>query len=184
MPVDVRDSGAGQSKGGPTASDQSGAGLTDADLLGTPPSDDARELLRLAAQASAETVGLVRTLLRHDISDHRWADQVGSALTQRDVASLLGKTEQAVSKDRRLLRVTARNGRPLYPVVQFDGRRPVHGLAELLEIFEGHSTVAILAWLTGESPSLGGRRPVDVLRRGEVAAVLAAGRRYAAHNAA
>jgi hypothetical protein len=62
-------------------------------------------------------------VLEQDIADRDWAAQLGPVLSQRDVARLLGRTEQAVSKDRRLLRLVNRDGRPVYPVVQFDGRR-------------------------------------------------------------
>ena len=61
---------------------------------------------------------MARTVLEQDVSDAQWAAQIGPALTQGDVARLLNKTEQAVSKDPRLLRLRNRDGRPVYPVVR------------------------------------------------------------------
>src|ERR671936_43388 len=80
-------------------------------------------LARLAEQASSEAVDLAKAILEQDVTDRLWAEQVGPALAQGDVARLLGRTEQAVSKSKGLLRLRNRDGRPVYPVVQFDGRR-------------------------------------------------------------
>lgn len=145
----------------------------------------AAELARLIEQASPDTVALVEAILTHDVDDRRWAAQVGPALSQRDTARLLDKSEQAVSKDRRLLRIRNRDGRPVYPAVQFDGRRPLPGVAEVLDALgEATAPIEVLAWLTGRLPSLDDRRPVDVLRAGDVDAVVAAAQRFAALAAA
>ncbi|MGH8874438.1 MAG: hypothetical protein ACRDVM_04185, partial [Acidimicrobiia bacterium] len=59
-------------------------------------------------------MALARTGPEQDIADRDWSEQPGSSLTERHVARLLGKTEQVVSKDRRLLRLRSRCGRPVY----------------------------------------------------------------------
>lgn len=138
------------------------------------------ELAELYEQASHETRQLVRDLLEHDAADRAWTGQVGPALTQADVARLLGKSEQAVAKDHRLLRHKTRSGRVAYPVVQFTGRGVVDGVGQVVRALEGVADpVTVAAWLTGEHPSLSGRRPIDVLRAGEVDTVVAAARRFA-----
>jgi hypothetical protein len=135
-------------------------------------------------RASEETRRLVRDLLEQDATDRAWAGQVGPALTQADAARLLGKTEQAVAKDRRLLRLKTRSGRVAYPLVQFDGRRQLPGVADVVRtLTDVADPLTITAWLTGAHPALDGVRPVDALREGRRDEVLAAARRFA-HSAA
>jgi hypothetical protein len=137
---------------------------------------------QLAAQASPEAVALARLILEHDLSDRAWAAQIGPAATQRDTARLLGKSEQAVSKDARLVRVHTRDGRPVYPLVQFNGRSLLPGVGDVVAVLAPvvATPLSIAAWLTGIHPELAGRRPVDVLRSGSLEAVLDAARRFAA----
>lgn len=137
-------------------------------------------LEELAEGAPPEAVELARTILEQAISDRRWADQIGPVLSQRSVAELLDKSRQAVSQDRRLLRVEQRDGSPAYPVFQFDGRAQVGGVAEIVAVLEGVvRPLTVAAWLTASHPDLDGERPIDRLRRGRVEGVLDAARRYA-----
>lgn len=130
--------------------------------------------------ASPETRQLVDVLLEQDVADREWAAQVGPSLTQADAARLLGKSEQATAKDARLLRVKTRSGRVAYPVVQFEGRAPLRGLAAVLgALAPAGDALLALAWLTGANRSLGRRRPVDVLRQGDADAVVALAARFA-----
>lgn len=126
------------------------------------------ELLRLAAQASPAAVALARSVLEQDVSDARWSAQIGPALAQGDVARLLGKSEQAVSKDPRLLRIRNRDGRPVYPVVQFVGRGLLPGLPDVLAVLLASvQPLTAASWLTTPHEALSGGRPVDALRAGE-----------------
>ncbi|MGQ0625727.1 MAG: hypothetical protein ACT4PP_13910 [Sporichthyaceae bacterium] len=137
-------------------------------------------LSELAAHADPQAVDLARRILEHSANSRLWSAQVGPALGQADTARLLGKSVQAVSQDRRLLRVVNSDGRPVYPIVQFDGRRPVQGVAETVAaLSEVLDPLSIAGWLTGENLTLGGR-PIDRLRAGEQAAVLTMARRLAA----
>ncbi len=137
-------------------------------------------VVELFDAASPETRQLVTTLLEQDAADRDWAAQVGPSLTQADAARLLGKSEQATSKDPRLLRVKTRSGRVAYPVVQFDGRTVLAGLGEVLAVLDDVADpLTASAWLTGTQPSLSDRRPVDALRDGDADAVVALARRFA-----
>lgn len=142
------------------------------------------EFAELMARASAPTLDLVRAILEQDVSDAAWAAQIGPALSQQDVARLLGKSEQAVSKDARLLRIRNRDGRPVYPVVQFDGRRQLLGVADVVAaIGRVLEPLTVASWLTASNAGLSGRRPVDALRDGDAAAVRALAARLAADAA-
>ncbi|MGH9185769.1 MAG: hypothetical protein ACRD0U_08165 [Acidimicrobiales bacterium] len=141
---------------------------------------DPNRLAELAKDASPEAVALAMMVLEGDLANRAWTDQVGASLTQRDTARLLGRTEQAVSKDNRLLRVHRRDGRPVYPVVQFDGRDQRTGVADVIAAMDGAvGELALASWLTATNAALGGRRPIDALADGEVAAVLAVADRFA-----
>lgn len=137
-------------------------------------------LASLVRQASPEAVRLAVRLLEGDVATQAWVEQVGFCLTQAEVAALLGRSEQAVSKDSRLLRLPRRDGRPAYPAFQFDGRHQVPGLADVVGVLVGPLQPAtVAAWLTGAQPTLGGRRPVDALRDGDAEAVVTVARRLA-----
>ncbi len=128
----------------------------------------------MAKAASPEAVALAEEILRQDIENRAWATQVGPCLTRVAVARLLGKSEQAVAQDHRLLAFRNGDGRVVYPLVQFDGTRPVAGLDRVVAILAGagDDDLTVLAWLTAPKPALGGRSPLDALRSAEVDAVL------------
>lgn len=126
------------------------------------------ELQALAGVASPEALELATRILEQDVANRGWAAQVGPALTQRDTARLLDKSEQAVAKDARLLRVRASDGKPLYPVVQFAGRHQIDGVAAVVAALrESLEPLSVASWLTAPNRELGRRRPVDVLAAGD-----------------
>jgi len=123
---------------------------------------------------------LDRQLDQH-ADDQAWAEQLGAAYTARQVAQLLGVTQQAVGQRRGLLRLKQRNGHVVYPVVQFDGDAPLQGIDEVVATLDptvaDHWTIA--SWLTGPNPDLGGRTPAQALRDGDRDRVLVLARRFA-----
>jgi hypothetical protein len=142
------------------------------------------DLARLADRASAAAIELARVVLEQDVADKTWAAQLGPALSQPDTARLLGKSEQAVSKDARLLRIRNRDGRPVYPIFQFDGRAQLPGVADVTATLRASlQPLTIASWLTAPSRALKGRRPVDALRDGDLADVLTLAQQLA-HSAA
>jgi hypothetical protein len=141
---------------------------------------DVNRLAELAKDASPEAIALATMVLEGDLANQAWVDQVGPSLTQRDTARLMDRTEQAISKDARLLRVHRRDGRPVYPVVQFDGRHQKQGVAEVIAALDGAmGELAVASWLTAANDGLAARRPIDVLADGDINAVLAIARRLA-----
>ena len=143
-----------------------------------------RGLAQLIESASPATRLFVQHVLEQDAATQQWSAQLGPSLSQRDVARLLVKSEQAVAKDGRLLRLRNQDGRPVYPVVQFDGRRLLPGVAEVVDMLEKVvDPLTVASWLTAPNPHLEGRRPVEALRDGDVAAALAVARYLAASAA-
>ncbi|MDA8062610.1 MAG: hypothetical protein M0T80_09325 [Actinomycetota bacterium] len=124
-------------------------------------------LARLSVRASPEASRLALSVLEADIAGRTWSDQVGPSLSQKDTARLLDRSEQAVSKDRRLLRVRRRDGSPVYPIVQFEGRAQRPGVAEIIEVLSpALGAPAIASWLTAPNDQLAEMRPIEALSCG------------------
>lgn len=142
---------------------------------------DPAMLLERYERASEETRRVVERILDQDADDRAWSDQLGPVYRQASVAQLLGKSRQAVAADQRLLRLELRNGAIGYPAFQFDGRRLLPGMAEVVTVLatEVASTWTIASWLTSPQPSLASGRPLDLLRSGEADAVARAARAFA-----
>lgn len=119
-------------------------------------------------RAAPQVRELVDRLLEHDVAADAWREQIGPALTQRDTGKLLGKSPQAVAKDAGLVRVPTRDGRVMYPVCQFDGRRRVDGVSQVVRALAGVVEGATIAsWLTAPNDRLDGRAPIGALRDGD-----------------
>ena len=111
----------------------------------------------------------------------------GGAVGAPEMAALLGITRQAVDKRRKagkLLAVAAGARRWLYPSWQVADGGSLAGLEETLAALREWSPWARLGFLLGENPRLGGERPLDTLRRGEVDRVLRAARAFGDQGAA
>lgn len=139
-------------------------------------------LQRQIQDTSPEVQYQIERLLHQDADDRAWAEQLGPVYRQGDVARLLDKTRQAVSADSGLLRLTLRNGDIGYPVFQFDGRRMLPGVREVVRLLEPvvASPWTIASWLTSPAGELDGRAPIEVLRDGRIDAVIELARQTAA----
>jgi hypothetical protein len=103
---------------------------------------------------------------------HPWHEQIGPFYDTAGLTKLLGITRQAVAdrvRRRRLLAVSTRDKRLLYPILQFDGPNVLAGLPDVLMAFTD-TTVdgwAVAAWLTTPAAALGSRTPIDWVHAGE-----------------
>lgn len=124
--------------------------------------------------------------MAQDGDDRAWAAQLGPAYRQLDVARLLGKSKQAVSSDRGLLKLEMRNRDIAYPAFQFDGRRTLPGIRSVIAVLDPAVATAwtTASWLTSPTDALDGQTPVQALRRGAADAVLDLARRTARAMAA
>jgi len=108
------------------------------------------------------------------------------ALTVGDVAKLLDISRQAIDKRRkagRLLGVEVAKRGVLYPAWQFIETGTVAGLAEVLALLQEHDSWAQARFFVTENDRLGGKRPLDLLRRGKRERVLDAARVFGEHAA-
>lgn len=118
--------------------------------------------------------------MREDGPTSPWDEVVGPFTLAQGVQARCGLTPDAVeamASQRRLLRVTTRDGLDLYPLWQFDGARLVRGLSDVLALVPETSVDGwtLAAWLRTPEPELG-EAPLDALVRGHVHQVLAVAR--------
>ena len=102
---------------------------------------------------------------------HPWDEHIGPFYDTAGLTKWLGVTKQALAdrvRRHRLLAVTTAEGRVLYPVRQFEGRRLLAGLPDVLAAFRNASVDgwAIAVWATTPAQSLRGDTPLGWLRRG------------------
>ncbi len=105
----------------------------------------------------------------------------GGAWSLAEVRELLqGVSRRTIGnrvREGRLLAVPGPGNRARYPVAQFleDGR-PVPGLGDVIAALATQSPWVVLNFLVNPEPKLDGRKPIDLLKAGDLAPVLAVAR--------
>lgn len=129
---------------------------------------------------------LLPALLRGAQAKRQLLEAEGGTLSAADVARLLGRSRQAVDKQRRTGRLLAIRVGPSwrYPAWQFVDGQPLPGLPDVMAALHDISPWTAAAFLLSRSARLGAHRPVELLRRGEVDAVVRAAQAYGEHGAA
>lgn len=150
---------------------------------------------RITLKSSAQAP-LVRTVvdplaiarLRGKVAMHEVLGQEGGALTASQVGEVLGISRQAVDKRRKggqLLALSLPRRGLLYPAWQFrETGAPLGGFVEVLDALSDHDPWAQARFFLDGTDRLGGKRPLDVLRDGDLEAVLDAARAFGEHGAA
>jgi hypothetical protein len=145
---------------------------------------------RLADRLLLEGGPLDKARLRGAIAQRELLSADGGALSGAEVAARLGVTRQAVDKRRKagqLLAVELPRRGLRYPAWQLAGTRPggvLPGVVEALAALRDHDSWAQARFFVTGNVRLGGKRPLDRLRRGDVAAVLRAAHAFGDHGAA
>jgi hypothetical protein len=116
-------------------------------------------------------------------ADAAWAAQLGPALTEADVARLLGRDAEEVARAPELLRLQQRKtGERVYPLFQFTPSGQVPGVADVVTVLSPtFFPLSIGSWLTSSNRQLAAR-PIDVLRAGGSDQVLSLARQLAADS--
>jgi hypothetical protein len=106
--------------------------------------------------------------------------EAGGAFNLEQVQTILnGVSRQAVEKrvkDGSLLAVPGPNNRRRYPTIQFTREGVVPGLRDVQEALPTRNSWAVLNFLVRPDDRLGGRKPIEVLRNGDVDLVVSAAR--------
>lgn len=148
---------------------------------GTPPTAEVSSeafLPDAKARALLRGIGLIEEDLRSS----------GGAYTLAEVQRLMrGISRQAVNnrvRDGSILAVPGPSNRASYPVVQFlkDGM-PVDGLKEVRQALKTESSWILLNFLVNDEPKLDGRKPIDLLKAGELEPVVELARRVGVQGA-
>jgi hypothetical protein len=138
------------------ASDErSGLAVALAETVEIPPAKDP------LGRAKARSLEVRRRLLREAGGTHEVAA----------VADLLEITPAAVHQRRQrgtLLAVRTAHGQWVYPAFQFEPPQLANEIGPILTAFRVSEPWTKLSVLLSSAPSLGGRRPVDALREGDV----------------
>jgi hypothetical protein len=123
-----------------------------------------------------------RALLRAKDMAARDLAESGGSYTMEEVRRLLNSvSRQSVEKRVRegsLLAVVGPNNKRFYPVAQFrDDGSVVEGLRAVQDALATRNGYAVLNFLVNPDPRLGDRRPIDLLKQGDVASVIEAAAR-------
>jgi hypothetical protein len=154
-----------------------------ADQTDAPPVDDLEPAIVPDLTADAIAVGpRARALLRGREIAAEDLKRSGGSYSLDEVRRLLnGVSRQSVEKrvrEGRLLAVSGPNNKRYYPVAQFnDDGSVVEGLREVQRALATENGNAVLNFLVNATPQLDDRRPLDLLKRGEVDRVIEAAER-------
>ncbi|HEX4458066.1 MAG TPA: hypothetical protein VIA18_08850 [Polyangia bacterium] len=103
----------------------------------------------------------------------------GGSVSGAKAAEVLGLSRQAIDKRRKqgsILAVKLGKRGYIYPAWQFSDRGVLPGLSEVLQALAGHSDWAKLRFFLSPNSALNDARPLELLRRDDVAPVLRAAR--------
>jgi len=117
----------------------------------------------------------------------RLIEENGGVFKTDQVAEYLGVTPQAVNKRRalrQLVGITFRKRGYVFPAWQFTDRGTVAGLEQVLLALANYDEWMQNVFFINPNTRLGGRRPLDLLREGEIQEVLDAAREFGQHGAA
>lgn len=116
----------------------------------------------------------------------RLLEEAGGAYEVSAVAEFLGITPAAVHQRRHrgtLLAVRSANGQWVYPAFQFEPPALANEIGPLLTAFRPEEPWTKLSVLLSAAPSLGGKRPIDALREGDLEGAIEAVASYGLDDA-
>lgn len=138
-------------------------------------------------QASDEQAAKARVLARGVLARKQLEQAEGGSLSSEQAAELLGLSKrQSVDYQRReraLVAWRTSAGKWRYPVWQFNERGVLPGLRECLAALPTDAGFGAMLFFLSPRHSLQGRRPLDLLRAGQLAEAIAAAERHDRHGA-
>jgi hypothetical protein len=147
--------------------------------------DDFWTLMETLALAPVKESPELRVRLRGAIARRELLELDGGVMSPSGVAELLGISRQAVGQRRAAGKLFAVEGPRgyVYPVWQFDGTSTLEGFDEILELLSGHDLWTQFIFFVRKNDAAGGRRPLDLLRKGKMEPVRRAARLHGLHGA-
>ena len=147
--------------------------------------DDFWTLMEMLALAPIEENPEARVRMRGMIARRELLEQEGGVLKPSSVADVLGISRQAVAVRRssgKLLAVEGNRGY-VYPAWQFDGHNLLPGFLEILEILGDATPWTQFIFFLSKNDTIGGKRPLDLLRKGKIDLVRRAAQMHGVHGA-
>ncbi len=147
--------------------------------------DDFWTLMETLALAPVNESPELKVRLRGAIAKRELLEMDGGVLAPSSVAELLHVSRQAVGHRRvagKLLGIEGPRGY-LYPAWQFDGDQTLRGIKEIFGLLEGEDAWSTLIFFVRSNDAAGGKRPLDLLRKGKLNAVRRAAELYSMHAA-
>ncbi len=147
--------------------------------------DDFWTLMETLALAPIKESPELRVRMRGVIARRELLEQDGGVISPSNAGKLLGITRQAVGLRRsagRLLAVDGGRGY-VYPVWQFQGTEMAPGIEEIFEILGDADPMTKVIFFLGRDHAIGGKRPIDLLLKGEFEEVKRAASTYGHHGA-
>jgi nucleoid DNA-binding protein len=147
-------------------------------LLGVVEAHEASNLLaQEPAESAYDPAPRALALLRGKEISEKDLKESGGSFTLQHVETLLGISRQAIDRkvqDDALLAIPGPHGRRRYPAVQFTNDGTVPGLQNVLKSLPSANGWFRLNFLVTPDSHLAGRRPIDVLKEGNIESVLTA----------
>jgi hypothetical protein len=124
-------------------------------------------------EAVANLDPMVPALARNLEHRNLLLERAGGALSAEAAGKIVGVTRQTIDKRRRsntILAIREGNGWK-YPACQFQDRKVLPGIAEVVRGLKDQGALAALDFLLAPDSALGGSAPLDALRQGDVGLV-------------
>lgn len=127
---------------------------------------------------------LAAAMARGEFARQQLAAEEGGSISSAQAAHLLGIYKQAALRRWHAHRLIGwKQGRAVrFPVWQFAGGKMMEGIEAILQIFASDDQWRIMLYFLAKRPSLGRRRPLDLLRKGKTAKVIRHAHVYALDN--
>ncbi|MBV9878528.1 MAG: hypothetical protein JO025_27595 [Verrucomicrobia bacterium] len=125
-------------------------------------------------------------LARGALARKRLEQAEGGAVSAEEVADLLGLSRQGVDYLRKAKRMVAwrlTSGKWHYPVWQFQEGRVRPGISECLQALPSDDPWSQMIFFLSPRESLSGRRPLDLILKGDVSRAIAVASRHQRHGA-
>lgn len=123
-------------------------------------------------------------IARGEVVRKKLAAAEGGAISCAETARLLGITQAAVIRRWRGHRLVGweEQNAVHFPAWQFQGRKLLLGIEDVLQMFRSHDQWRVMLYFLGTRRSLKNRRALDMLRCGEAAEVIKHASAYAQDN--
>lgn len=127
---------------------------------------------------------LAAALARGEITRQKLSDDEGGSISTAQTGQLLGISRETALRRWRAHRLVGwQRGKTIrFPVWQFSGSKTLDGIEAILQVFRSNDQWRVMLYFLAPRHSLGGRRPLDLLREGQATKVIEHAQAYFVDN--